>query len=193
MASELNRLFFALWPTDSVRSECAQAARELKIRMQPGARLSAAERYHMTLLFLGDYVAGDKQEAALRAASTVRSAPFEMKLDHAGSFRNPRDIPWWFGVRDQPPALKTLYERLREAMIGAGVTPDRMRFTPHLTILRDPKLALPPTAIKPINWLVNEFVLIRSRLDLKPMEYELLGRWTLTDGAQPTAPQMDLF
>lgn len=196
--AELNRLFFALWPGDEVRSACAQAARDLKIRMQPTGYLSAAQRYHMTLLFLGDHVAPDKQAAACQAAASVRAAPFELTLDHAGSFRNNRQIPWWLGAREPPPALQILYEHLREVMTRAGVTPDRMRFVPHLTVLRDPRMALPPTAIRPVVWPVTEFVLIRSHAHRSPLEYELLGRWPLDAKAAaplppPSTAQLDLW
>lgn len=194
MAAELNRLFFALWPGESVRKASAQAARDLKIRMQPTGYLSAAERYHVTLLFLGDSVPPDKEAAARQAAATVRAAPFEWTLDHAGSFRNNRQIPWWLGAREMPRDLQGLYDRLRDALVRAGVTPERMRFVPHLTVLRDPKLALPPTAIQPIRWSVEEFVLIRSHVDRTPVEYELLGRWPLNGAPEPEpAAQLTLL
>lgn len=197
MPAELNRLFFALWPDDDVRNACTQAARDLKIRMQPTGYLSAAQRYHMTLLFLGDHVAADKEAAARQAAAAVRAAPFELKLDHAGSFRNNRQIPWWLGAREPPPGLQSLYERLRESMTRAGVTPERMRFVPHLTVLRDPRMTLPVTAIRPVIWPVTEFVLIRSHVDRSPVEYELLDRWPLDaapDAVQPLpTAQLDLW
>lgn len=193
MTSDYNRLFFALWPTDEVRAGSGQAARELKIRMQPSGRLIPADRHHVTVLYLGDRVTAEQEAAALRAAAEVQSAPFELKLDHAGSFRNPHGIPWWLGAREQPPELKALYETLRDAMSASGVTAERKRLTPHLTILYDPKLTLPVTTIKPIAWPVTEFVLIRSHIERKPTEYELLGRWPLTGAASSTAPQMTLF
>ncbi len=188
MAAELNRLFFALWPPEAVRAAGAEAARDLKLRMQPGGYLSAAERYHLTLLFLGDTVAPTAEAAAIAAAAAVRSAPFELTLDHAGSFRNNRQIPWWLGAREVPPELGQLYERLREALMRSGAPPERLKFSPHLTVLRDAQLPLPMTAIRPISWKVEEFVLIRSRLDLRPLRYELLGRWPLLADTGPTMP-----
>ncbi len=195
MAGELNRLFFALWPTDEVRAASAEAARDLKLRMQPGGYLSAAERYHLTLLFLGDMVTAAAETTAMAAAQTVQSAPFDLTLDHAGSFRNNRQIPWWLGAREVPPQLGQLYDQLREALVRAGVTPERLKFSPHLTVLRDAQLPLPITAIRPIPWRVEEFVLIRSRLDLRPLRYELLGRWPLNapSAPPPLAGQLSLW
>ena len=194
MSTESNRLFFALWPGEAVREASHQAAKDLKLRMQPSGYLSSPARYHITLLFLGDQVPADKEAAALQAASGVRAAPFDLRLDHAGSFRNPRQVPWWLGAHEAPPGLQALYERLREAMARAGVTPERMRFAPHLTILRDPKMILPTTAIKPISWSVEEFVLIRSHVERQPVQYELLGRWPLTAAQEPDpAAQLNLW
>lgn len=188
---QLNRLFFALWPPEAIRSPCREVARQLAIRLHPGGRFVSAERYHMTLLFLGDQVPAEREAAALRAAAEVRSPPFHLRLDQAGSFRNNRSLPWWLGSREPQPALTLLYERLREAMLRAGVPPERMKFSPHLTVVRDAQRALPPTPVQAIDWAVEEFVLIRSRLDLQPPTYEILGRWPL-DPEAPTAPAPDV-
>ena len=195
---ELNRLFFALWPGESVRASCSEAARDLRVRMQPSGYLSAPERYHITLLFLGDTVSPEQQVLALQAAASVHAPPFNLKLDSASSFRN-KQIPWWLGPREPPVELNLLQERLHEAMTAARVVPERMRFVPHLTILRDARTPLPTTAIKPVEWKVDEFVLLRSRLDVQPMRYEILGRWPLNgtrgggDDRTPPVRQLDLW
>jgi 2'-5' RNA ligase len=193
---QFNRLFFALWPTDAVRAACANATRELKVRLQPGGSPSAPDRYHLTLLFLGDQVQAAHEAAAIEAARSVRAAPFMLTLDQAGSFRHPRAMPWWLGARRTPDGIAQLYERLREAMLRANAPIERMRFTPHLTVFRADR-ALPPTPIAPIAWPVDEFVLVRSHFDQQPMRYELLGRWPLTGALPPETaaalpPQLDL-
>lgn len=191
---EPNRLFFALWPDDATRSATHDAAKQLKVKMQPGGYLSNADRYHITLLFLGDFVAHEQEQLALQAASRVRSAPFVLRLDRAGSFKNAK-IPWWLGPAEPPPELAQLYQALHAQLLEAKVLPERMKFVPHLTILRDAGQALPKTVIQPIDWRVQEFVLVRSRLDLKPMQYEILERWPLIAGDTPPPRngQMPLF
>ncbi len=188
---QLNRLFFALWPDPAVRNACATASRELRVRPQPAGRASAAERYHLTLLFLGDRVSPAHEAAALQAASEVQAPLFLLRLDRAGSFRSGRALPWWLGPSQTSASLDWLHERLREALQRAGVPVERMRFTPHLSILRADH-ALPPTPIAPIDWPVAEFVLIRSRLDLQPLRYELLGRWPLQADAAAVPPRAQL-
>lgn len=190
---EPNRLFFALWPDDAVRVAAHSATKALKLKMQPGGYLSALERYHITLLFLGDFVSAENQASALQAAGGVRGTPFTLTLDQAGSFKNSK-IPWWLGPRQAPDALPRLHRELHEQMMAAQVVPERMKFVPHLTVLRDAGLSLPKTEITPIHWEINEFVLVRSRLDLKPVQYELLGRWPLVEGESlPPKAQMSLF
>lgn len=195
---KLNRLFFALWPGEAERRACDEAARDLRLKMQPGGYLSNPERYHITLLFLGDTVSPESEEAALRAAARVQAPPFSLNLELASSFRANKKIPWWLGPRETPPGLTLLYERINEAMLAARVLPERMKFVPHLTVLRDAHMPLPATPIRPIAWNVDEFVLLRSRLDQKPMSYEILGRWKLDGSAAPPPPppeqgQLGLF
>lgn len=192
---ELNRLFFALWPDEPTRMAAQDAAKTLKLKMQPGGYLSKPDRYHLTLQFLGDFVPAESEAAAQQAASLIRSAPFTLTLDHAGSFRNPK-IPWWLAPRVSPPGLTRLYQRLHDKLLEVRVLPERMKFVPHLTVLRDAGQVLPQTAIQPIEWQVQEFVLLRSRLDLKPMHYDILGRWPLTgseDSERAHTAQMPLF
>ena len=191
--AELNRLFFALWPDDGVRNACAEATREVKLRAQPGGHLSAAERYHMTLLFLGDFVTAEQEALALKSAAQVKAEPFTLLLDYAGSFKN-KQIPYWLGARNPPSALNGFYQALRETVTRAGVSLERMRFVPHLTILRDAQRPLADTPVKPISWEVKDFVLVRSNLNQRPISYDILGRWPLTGApGSSSADQLKLF
>lgn len=171
-----------------------QAAREIKLRSQPGGTLSTPELLHLTLVFLGDFVDVEQQARACEAAARVRAAPFTLKLDCAGSFRNNKQIPYWLAPREKSAPLELLYRELREKIVAAGVMPDRMKFVPHLTIIRDTQRPLPDTAIKPIVWEVQEFVLLRSLLHQRPVTYEVLGRWPLIEASPaPQADQLKLF
>lgn len=192
--AELNRLFFALRPEGAVREACAEAGRDVKLRTQPGGYLSSTDLLHITMVFLGDFVSREQEMAAVKAAAQVRCAPFTLKLDYAGSFRNNPKIPYWLSAREKPEALDGLYRGIKDAMAAGGVTVDRMKFVPHLTIIRDAQRPLPDTAIKPIVWEVKEFVLLRSLLNQRPVTYETLGSWSLIEGAKPAdSDQLKLF
>ncbi len=179
MASALNRLFFALWPDDGVREAAVAAARGIRIRMPPGGHPTPAGQYHVTLAFLGSAVSAEQEAAVRQAASLIRSPPFAWTLDHAGSFRSGRRMPWWLGARAVPPELMLLHERLRQAVQSVGIGAERSRFVPHLTIQRGADQALPQTPIASIPWSVRDFVLVRSRLDHRPPDYQILARWPL--------------
>ncbi|HVT35680.1 MAG TPA: RNA 2',3'-cyclic phosphodiesterase [Nevskiaceae bacterium] len=194
MSAQPNRLFFALVPDPEVRAACAAAAREIKLKAQPSGALVPPERYHLTLLFLGSFVTPLQEQALSEAAAALRQAPFSLLLDHASSFARERQVPWWLGPREASPAMLKLYGALRDAAHRAGITPERSRFAPHLTIVRDARHALAQTAIKPVEWRVREFVLIRSVLDSTPPEYRVIGRWPLVEAAPAEQPaQMKLF
>ncbi len=189
-----NRLFFALMPDEAARTACAEAARDLRTRMQPDGYLLKPERYHITLPYLGDYVSPEQEAAAKQVAQLVSLPPFILTLDQANSFKN-REVPWYLAPLETPAELTLLHDHLRDALRNSGVTVERMRFTPHLTVVRNATVGLPPTRIKPVVWQVKEFVLIRSVLHDQPAEYQVLGRWTL-DGTLPAnhpPPQMTLF
>ncbi len=187
-AEPTNRLFFALWPDDATRGACAEAARQLRLRMQPRGEPSAVACYHLTLLFLGDYVPALAEAAARQAAALVRARPFTLRFDHAGCFRNAQ-VPWWLGSREPPSALQQLHDRLRETMLRAQVPVQPTRFSPHLTVHRNAGAPLPPTLIAPVDWAVCEFVLLRSRRGAGSDDYERLGAWPLDPQAPETLPQ----
>src|SRR3546814_14939731 len=67
--------------SDLVRRACHDAARELKVKLQPAGYASVPDRYHITMLFLGDQVSSAHEASALQAARLVRMAPFTLSSD----------------------------------------------------------------------------------------------------------------
>jgi 2'-5' RNA ligase len=192
-------LFFSLWPDELARAGLADRA-EL-IRRQhptPGAWFEAA-RYHLTLHAVK---AKPEHEAAWMdktrtAAAQVRAAPFELRIDQAGSFPNQERIPWWLGCTQTPPGLTLLWRELRDVLKQHGVPVFSNPLTPHLTLVYNARRDLPERPVPPLTWAVRDFVLLRSRQG-DPNErgsslaYELLGRWPL-NGGPDHAPQRDLW
>jgi len=178
---ESHNLFFALWPSDSVRVAIEAAAGRLRQEHQPAGRWIARHRYHMTLHYLGNHDAVPQPLAdfACAAGGRVRAAAFDVPLDTAASFSNNKQIPWWLGCHETPPDLRALWRAIRKEFGETGQRALRnAALIPHVTILRDAVVPLPPTPIPPIRWPVSEFVLIDSVLGSTP-SYQLLGRWPL--------------
>lgn len=101
-----------------------------------------------------------------------------MRLDRACSFAGPpRKRPFVLLGDGGLGQLHTLRDLLGEAMTAQGLGPFvGARFTPHVTLLYD-DLRVPETAIEPIEWVAQEFVLVDSLLG--QTRHVPLGRWPL--------------
>lgn len=192
--TEVDRLFFALWPDEDMRAQLGAAATHLRQKLRPEGRWIGAHRYHLTLHFLGDYPALPEPlvQRAMEAAATVRSPRFDLPIDQAGSFRN-RSIPWWLGPSQTSAPLKQLWRALRESLQAHSVPYDtKLRLSPHVTVLRDATQVLAPTPVPLVNWPVDGFALIHSRLGLES-RYRVLGSWPLSaDAASSEHPGAQL-
>lgn len=186
------RLFFALWPDEALRAQLAERADALIRHRGIIGHPSRPQRYHLTLNFLGDAVPAAVETSVRRAATRIQAPPFTLRLDKAGSFNN-KDIPVWFGCQEPPLELRHLDQRLRSALRGLPVDKNP-GLKPHLTILRGAEKRLRDETIVPIEWQVQEFVLIDSYLDETPVRYEILERYPLRGGPlQPEPVQFSLL
>ncbi|TBR13173.1 MAG: RNA 2',3'-cyclic phosphodiesterase [Lysobacter sp.] len=168
------RLFFALLPGAEVRD----AMRDRVDVLDPapaGGRRVAAERYHITLHFLGRWEAVPPStiEAAIHAAEMVHASAFHLVVDHAGSFPSSR-VGWL--APSGSSGLDALWSGLGHALEEAGVGPvPRDTYMPHVTVLRSVTVAMPEVTIEPVSWPVQDFFLLLSRGGC----YEEVARWKL--------------
>ena len=165
------RLFFALWPDEVVRAALAAWTREL--RTLCGGRAPHPQDLHLTLAFLGS-VEADRIGAIERAAEEVAPRAATLILDQPGYWKHNRIV--WAGASAPPPALESLVQELRGALVRSGVAFDAKRFVSHVTLLRDarPPPSLP--AVEPVRWEVEGFVLAGS--SPRPGgRYEVLRAW----------------
>lgn len=170
------RLFFALWPDESVRSRLVETAARLP--RGTGRRVPAAN-FHITLEFIGS-ATGDIRLCLEEAAGRVTVEPFDLTLSRFGYWPQPRII--WFGPHHLPPELLALAFKLRETAEACGVDAETRPYRPHVSLLR--KVARQPAwpEVKPIEWPVREFVLCQSVGTDKGPSYEVLQRWPLGSG-----------
>lgn len=166
------RLFFALWPDAAARRALASLAGEVAGRS--GGRAVGEDRLHLTLVFLGE-VPRDRIPAARAAASGVAVPPFELSLDHIGSFA--RTGVAWAGVDPPPAELAGLHAALAGRLSEAGFGLEKRAFAAHLTLARRIARPVEGAAIAPIAWRVPEFALVQTQ----PGDgaYRTLERWAL--------------
>lgn len=150
------RLFVAVYPPDDVR-------RALRRRLTEAVagrslRLTALEKWHVTLAFLGE-VPGERLpglEDALDRVVLPRGR--ELRLRGGGGFSG---RVTWAGVEGE---LGDLSDQVRRAAKEAGVSPDERPFTAHLTVMYAHDEAVRGTleSYSGPPWTLDEMALVRS-------------------------------
>ena len=166
------RVFFALWPGESVRAALHDQGRRLHAGL--AGRLTRAASIHMTLLFLGE-VAETRLDALHAAAAGVSIEPFSLLLERTACWRHNRIA--WVGPVRIPPALEDLVAQLRARVDQAGFAFDRKPFAAHVTLVRNANCRPLDDTIQPIEWAVRDFVLVRSAREAGGSDYAVIGRW----------------
>ena len=123
------RIFAAIDLPDPARDALEALQSDL-----PVGRLMAPETFHLTLCFL------DEQPQHVAAAvheelATIRFEPFPLILRGVDTFGGMQPRLLWASVAPQP-ALKVLREKVRSAIVRAGLELPRARFRPHVTLAR---------------------------------------------------------
>lgn len=96
------------------------------------------EALHVTLKFLGE-ISREQVDMTIQAliSATRNVPPFRVRLQSLGCFpttRNPRVL--WIGLDDAEQRLRSLQQRLTEALQSYGFGPDQHPFHPHVTLGR---------------------------------------------------------
>lgn len=192
-------LFFSLWPDEQTRAGLLERTDLIKQQHPTSRSWFEAARYHLTLHAVSAKPEHETAwiDKARTAAAQVRVAPFELRIDKAGSFPNQDRMPWWLGCTQTPEGLALLWRELRDALRHRGVPLFTSPLTPHVTVSYSAERDLPEQPVPPLNWAVRDFVLLRSRqgdptVRGSSLAYEELGRWPLKRGPDH-APQRDLW
>lgn len=101
----------------------------------PGARWVPAENMHVTLRFIGETGRLEAEEID-HALAAIRAPGFPLILSGAGWFeKGGRVTSLWIGV-ERSSALLHLQTKIETALRRIGRTPERRRYTPHVTLAR---------------------------------------------------------
>ena len=169
------RLFFALWPSDEVRLAMAHA--RLDVARRCGGRPPAPVTMHLTLAFVGDTDDSNLPDL-MRIGGAIKAKPFMLKIDTAHCFAKAQIA--WIGSLAPPPAMFDLQEKLKTKLADAGFFIDPRAFRPHVTVSRHITGEFAPFHIPPIDWPVEAFQLVRSRLGQQGASYETLATFPLS-------------
>jgi 2'-5' RNA ligase len=167
------RLFFALWPDEAVRTALNAAAQSLlgkRVKRIPAANL------HITLAFAGSVTARVRQ-CLVATAGTLQLAPFDLLLDRCGYWPGPRIA--WIAPTHTPPALWSLVGELRTVFESCGLQVETRPYQPHVTLARKIGRQVNDTPVAPVPWSIRSFSLIESVTDQRGASYRQLVAWTL--------------
>ena len=165
---DTQRLFVGLWPNSEVRSRLTTVQTEF--RLSESSRITPPEKFHITLLFLGD-VPETKIDSVKDFIQDFQFDPFSIELNCVGFWPGNRTI--WVGADDVSPELIELVGRVRKGLVRLGK--DRRKIIPHITLARKAKKRI-RGSIDPIHWQVHHIELIRSTLLSDGSKYELVTR-----------------
>jgi RNA 2',3'-cyclic 3'-phosphodiesterase len=168
------RLFFALWPDDSLRERLGETV--LPTLDGRRARKVRLANLHITLAFLGAVRENDVQNV-IAAADRVIAEPFDLTLDRLESWRAAHVA--CLVIAPVPAPLAVLVDRLRFNLLARNVDVDQKEFRAHLTVARDWRDTRLAERVGPFVWSVREFVLVESKPSRAGAEYRMLERWPL--------------
>ncbi len=173
MTEPTRRLFFALWPGDTVRAALDKTGQTLTGKR---IRRIAADNLHLTLAFPGS-VPASIQICLEQQAAAIRVTPFALTINHAGCFPRPRIL--WIGPEEVPAGLCELAGALRQVLVDCGISPESRAFQAHMTVARKYSQGVPERPFAPIDWPVSDFCLVESVATENGVRYLPLRSWPL--------------
>ena len=185
------RVFIALDIPAGAKQALADTIRRLQSAIPYGVRWVDPAGIHLTLKFLGNIDATlveDIFKAMQCAAEGFRDESFHLQLSGLGLFPNERQARvLWAGINGNLDSLKSLQEKVDEAISGLGFPREKRSFNPHLTLgrvregisasaRRQVSAAFGAANLEPGDpWEVKEVHLIRSTLTPGGAIYTHLG------------------
>lgn len=123
------------------------------------------ENLHLTLAFLGE-ISIDDVAVVKRAMNSIDVTDMELTFSRVGCFRGESEL-WWIGI-DNNPALIQLQRSLVAAIDRAGISSDKKKFKPHITLARQMNIGKRDIHFKPFTARVDSISLMLSeRIDGK--------------------------
>lgn len=121
------RLFVAVELSDEIKKSITSSLHDLKKKGVKGSYIPT-QNMHLTLAFIGE--TGDVG-AVKDAIRSLDIKPFRLSLTDFGSFGN----LLYVGVKGNQ-GLSAAAKSVRSALDAAGVSYDKGKFVPHITIIR---------------------------------------------------------
>jgi 2'-5' RNA ligase len=168
------RLFFALWPDDTVRAQLHRASNTITVERP--ARRVPHYNLHLTLHFIGN-VFFAQMDCLRQQARLVEVAAFELSIDRQGHFSKPR--VGWLGCREIPAGLRELHEQLGQRLQLCDYRPEARHYNPHVTVARKIGAIADSASFAPVAWKVETFSLVEVRQVENGVQYRVIETFPL--------------
>ena len=139
-----------------------------------GGRVTRTETIHLTLAFLGDVKKG--RVADLRGLR-VKGKRHALPIEQARFWAHNRIV--WVGPQETPEGVDLLVSGLALELQKREFKTENKGFSAHITLIRKAQRPGQLPALPAVRWMVDEFVLVRSRLSAAGPDYEVLERYAL--------------
>ncbi len=184
MIAGVQRLFVAVDPPGYAVEHLAKTVAGLHVG-QAGVGLAASDRWHVTVVFLGD-VPDDRvvrvRQALSRAATSPGVGPVTLRVSGGGTFRGRGGAVLWAGIAGDVDRLTRIARAVKRELRQERFALERRPYRPHLTIARPgDRLAseLVAADVQTLvgyqgpDWPVDQIHLVRSYLGPKPRHVRL--------------------
>ncbi|MCB1935806.1 MAG: RNA 2',3'-cyclic phosphodiesterase [Nitrosomonas sp.] len=168
------RLFFAIQPPGEIQTALNKIAKNAA-SAQSGWSLKS-ENIHLTLIFLGD-VEADKIDRLRGIAANITGQSFSLTIQGTTYWKKNHIV--MAKVEHYPAELFELVNHLKTALVAAGFVCENRKYKPHITLIRKAVAHQSIQLEKPIQWDVNDWLLMQSCLSEQGARYSELGRWPL--------------
>lgn len=177
----MHRLFVALRPPAAIRASLNGLMHGVA-----GARWQDDDQLHITLRFIGE-VGTPVAEDIAAAMASVHHLPVAVALDGLGTFDKRGHVnALWAGLRPHG-AIAHLHRKIDQALVRAGLPPERRAYLPHITLARfgrecaglDAFMAR-HAGLSSMPFEMDWFSLYESRLGTDGPSYTIVERYPLT-------------
>lgn len=150
------RIFIAIRFTEAFKSSILDAQdglREYGVR----GNYTQPENLHLTLAFIGE----TERVAEIKAAvDAVKFEPFVIRTGELGCF-NGRSRVLWLGIEGEDK-VKTIAQQLRRNLDKCGIDYAKGRFSPHITLVRQPSEMPLDVEVESESMTVSEISVMNS-------------------------------
>lgn len=181
--SHSESIFFGIKPNPFACGRILEAAHLLALTSGLSGRFFDADTLHISVCEIGR---AERLRAPLRTALTaagefVKQQSFSVVLDRAMGFNAPTNgYPnVLLAGAESAATLTRLRQAIFEGQLRQGLRASRSSFKPHVTVSRSSACWKFDGAIEPIEWIVEEFVLIHSHHDGNRRLHDIVGHWPM--------------